>query len=48
MTETESMQLAIARCREGIAAGQSPFGAAVIRDGQLIVAPDGVVCRDET
>lgn len=30
------MQLAIEKCREGIAAGQSPFGCAIARDGAVI------------
>jgi len=38
MTEAESlMQLAIAKCREGIANGQSPFGCA-IKIGDRVVA----------
>ena len=46
MTDTEAMRLAIAKCREGVGAGQSPFGAAVVRDGQLIVAAHNTVWRD--
>lgn len=30
------MRLAIEKCREGIAAGQSPFGCAIARDGAMI------------
>jgi tRNA(Arg) A34 adenosine deaminase TadA len=30
------MELAIAKCRAGIAAGQSPFGCAIARDGKLL------------
>jgi guanine deaminase len=30
------MQLAIEKCREGIAAGQSPFGCAIAREGEVI------------
>src|SRR5688572_20356965 len=30
------MRLAIAKAREGMAKGQSPFGAAIVRDGKLI------------
>jgi tRNA(Arg) A34 adenosine deaminase TadA len=32
------MRHAIAKAREGIAVGQSPFGCAIARDGHLIVA----------
>jgi tRNA(Arg) A34 adenosine deaminase TadA len=32
------MQRAIDKCREGLAAGQSPFGCAIARDGQLLCA----------
>jgi tRNA(Arg) A34 adenosine deaminase TadA len=30
------MQLAIEKCRDGIDRGQSPFGCAIARDGQLL------------
>ncbi|MCI0332367.1 MAG: nucleoside deaminase [Planctomycetes bacterium] len=36
MDPTVLMQLAIEKCREGIAAGQSPFGCAIARDGAVI------------
>jgi len=36
MNPSELMQLAIEKCREGIAAGQSPFGCAIERDGKII------------
>jgi tRNA(Arg) A34 adenosine deaminase TadA len=36
MNSTELMQLAIEKARAGIAAGQSPFGCAIARDGQLL------------
>ena len=32
-SEADFMSLAIAKAREGIAAGQSPFGAIIVRDG---------------
>ena len=38
MDEREFMQSAIDAAREGIAAGQSPFGASIIRGGELVVA----------
>jgi tRNA(Arg) A34 adenosine deaminase TadA len=37
------MRLAIARAHEGIAAGQSPYGAAVVRDGELLSCEHNVV-----
>ena len=36
MNPSELMQLAIEKCREGIAAGQSPFGCAIARDDKVI------------
>ncbi|HEX3600880.1 MAG TPA: nucleoside deaminase [Lacipirellulaceae bacterium] len=36
MNPSELMQLAIEKCREGIAAGQSPFGCAIEKDGKVI------------
>ena len=38
MSDEHWMRVAIATAREGIAAGQTPFGAAIVRDGQLLVA----------
>src|SRR3972149_11137296 len=43
MDPTELMQLAIDKCREGLAAGQSPFGCAIARDGQLLACPHNPV-----
>ena len=40
------MRLAIEKCREGIAAGQSPFGTAVVQDGCLLAAAHNTVWRD--
>jgi guanine deaminase len=37
------MRLAIAKAREGVRAGQSPYGAAVVRDGQLLSCEHNVV-----
>jgi tRNA(Arg) A34 adenosine deaminase TadA len=37
------MRIAIEEARKGIEAGQSPFGAAIIRDGALVVAAHNVV-----
>jgi tRNA(Arg) A34 adenosine deaminase TadA len=38
MDPSELMRLAIAKGREGIAAGQSPFGCAIARDGRLLAS----------
>jgi tRNA(Arg) A34 adenosine deaminase TadA len=40
------MRLAIAKAAEGIAAGQSPFGSVIVRDGQVIAATHNTVLRD--
>jgi tRNA(Arg) A34 adenosine deaminase TadA len=40
------MSLAIAEAREGIAAGQTPFGAILVRGGQVIAASHNTVWRD--
>ena len=36
MDPAELMRLAIEKCRAGIAAGQSPFGCAIARDGEVL------------
>ena len=36
MSETDWMRRAIEIARQGIEAGQSPFGAVIVRDGELI------------
>jgi tRNA(Arg) A34 adenosine deaminase TadA len=36
MDPTELMRLAIEKCRHGLALGQSPFGCAIARDGELL------------
>ncbi len=42
------MQLALAKCREGIAAGQSPFGCAIARGETLLaVAHNSVVATTD-
>jgi guanine deaminase len=43
MEPAELMRLAIAKCREGLAAGQSPFGCAIWLDGQLLAASHNTV-----
>jgi guanine deaminase len=45
MTDDEYMRMAIAKAREGIAADQSPFGACIVRDGQVIACEHNVVWR---
>lgn len=40
------MHHAIAACRQGIAAGQTPFGCAIVAEGRLIVAAHNTVWRD--
>ena len=37
------MRLAIAKALDGVRAGQSPYGAAVVRDGQLLSCEHNVV-----
>jgi tRNA(Arg) A34 adenosine deaminase TadA len=46
MTDIDAMRLAIAKCREGIAAGQTPFAAVIVRGDRLIAAAHNVVWRD--
>jgi tRNA(Arg) A34 adenosine deaminase TadA len=36
MEPSDLMRLAIEKCRSGIAAGQSPFGCAIARDGHVL------------
>jgi guanine deaminase len=36
MNPSDLMQLAIEKCRQGIAAGQSPFGCAIARDNKVL------------
>lgn len=39
------MQLAIDKCREGIASGQSPFGACIVRNGEVIAVEHNIVWK---
>ena len=39
------MRLAVARAREGIAAGQTPFGACVVRGDEPVAVAHNVVLR---
>jgi tRNA(Arg) A34 adenosine deaminase TadA len=43
MDDSHYMRLAIDRARAGIARGQSPFGACVVRDGQILACEHNVV-----
>jgi tRNA(Arg) A34 adenosine deaminase TadA len=46
MTEAEYMRLAIRKAAEGIAAGQSPFGAVIVQGGEVVAATHNTVWRD--
>ncbi|MFO0808747.1 MAG: nucleoside deaminase [Gemmataceae bacterium] len=46
MDEQAFMWRAIEKAREGIATGQSPFGAAVVKDGHVVAASHNTVWRD--
>jgi len=39
------MQLAIDKCRQGLAAGQSPFGCAISRNGELLSCSHNTVVQ---
>ncbi len=46
MTEADYMRLAIETAREGIGAGQSPFGSVLVKDGRIVAATHNTVWRD--
>jgi guanine deaminase len=46
VTDRDFLELAIAKTREGIAAGQSPFGSVVVRDGRVVAVAHNTVWRD--
>jgi tRNA(Arg) A34 adenosine deaminase TadA len=46
MDDATFMWRAIEKAREGIAAGQSPFGAAVVKNGKVVAATHNTVWRD--
>jgi len=46
MTDADCLRLAIAAARKGIAAGQSPFGSVIVRDGVVVAATHNTVWRD--
>jgi guanine deaminase len=43
MTDADFMRAAVRAAEVGIAKGQSPFGASIVRSGQLLVATHNVV-----
>lgn len=45
MTDDDWMRLAIEKAREGIAAGQTPFGCAIVRGDRLLACEHNVVWR---
>ena len=46
MQDADFMRLALAAAREGLTRGQSPFGALVAREGELLVAAHNVVWEE--
>jgi guanine deaminase len=46
MSDQEFMQLAIAKAREGISAGQTPFGACIAKNGKEICVAHNTVWRE--
>src|SRR5262245_30907166 len=46
MTDLEAMSAAIDVCRKGMEAGQYPFGAVIMRDGQVLAACHNTVRAD--
>src|SRR5947208_1490822 len=45
MTDEDFMRLAIEKTREGIAAGQSPFGSAIVRNGEVVAVTHNTVWK---
>src|ERR1043165_3173556 len=43
MDPSDLMRLAIEKCRQGLALGQSPFGCAIARDGELLACSHNTV-----
>jgi guanine deaminase len=46
VTDADFLRRAIAVAREGIAAGQSPFGSVVVRGAEIVAAAHNTVWRD--
>lgn len=45
MDPVQLMQMAIDKCRQGLAAGQSPFGCAIARNGELLSCSHNTVVQ---
>lgn len=43
MRDEDFMRMAIAKAREGIAKGQTPFGACIVKDGQVVALEHNAV-----
>ncbi len=46
VTDREYMQMAVEKAHEGIAAGQTPFAAVIVRAGKVVAAAHNTVWRD--
>ena len=46
MSNPDFMRTAVEKAREGIAAGQTPFGAVVVRAGKVVASAHNTVWRD--
>jgi guanine deaminase len=46
VTDADFLRAAIRAAREGIAAGQSPFGSVIVREGRVVAAAHNTVWRD--
>ncbi len=45
MTDVDYLRLAIKKTQEGIAAGQSPFGSVIVKDGRVVAATHNTVWK---
>ena len=43
MTDEQFMRLALAKARDGVKGGQSPFGACVVQQGRVVACVHNVV-----
>jgi guanine deaminase len=46
MTPEDYMRMAIAKCREGVEQGQTPFAAVIVMDGKVVASAHNTVWRD--
>lgn len=46
MDEKAYMEMAVRKAREGVEAGQSPFGAVVVKGGKIVASSHNTVWRD--